>query len=101
MQREDVERLEADLLRLAYECDEQGEGWQEDGPLIREAATALRALLAERDAAFSAGQDAERERCWTLAMDAYEVWWRRSVATAYDPLRELADKIGRTAKPRP
>lgn len=62
MQREDVERLEADLLRLAYECDEQGEGWQEDGPLLREAATALRALLAERDAAFAAGQESMRER---------------------------------------
>ena len=58
-------------------------------------------LEAERDAAFAAGQDAERERCWTLAMDAHEVWWRRGVATAYEPLRELADKIGCPAKPHP
>ena len=62
MQREDVERMEADLLRLAYECDEQGEGWEEDGPMLRDAVVALRTLLAERDATFAAGQEEMRER---------------------------------------
>ena len=102
MQRKDVERLEADLLRLAYECDEQGEGWEKDGPILRETAAALRALLAERDAAFAAGQEEMRERAVAAARkrkveitDNYTGGWTTCAVRILDELQSLP------IKPRP
>lgn len=53
MKREDVERLAARLDKLSPRY-----GNRDDA----ETAAALRALLAERDAAFAAGQESMRER---------------------------------------
>ena len=59
MQREDVERLATELDRQDEYAPLGHMGW--------EAAAALRALLAERDAAFAAGQEEMRERAAEVA----------------------------------
>lgn len=56
MQREDVEHMRVNLMRVAYDCSEEP-GWEHDAPLLRNAASYLAALLDRAERA-----EAERHR---------------------------------------
>lgn len=50
----------------------------------------LTAALAEAE---TRGAERMREAAWLAAMNVHEVWWRRSVHSAYHAVQEAADKI--------
>ncbi len=92
MQREDVERLARLLDALSGDCAHT-DGWEDGGATCTEAAAALRALLAERDAAIAAAPQPAPDR------EALGEWLDREFSawneTSFDtPLTDyLADAL--------
>ena len=68
MQLKDVERLARLLDALSGDCAHT-DGWEDGGATCTEAANALRALLAERDAALAAGQKEMQDEAAIVAVD--------------------------------
>lgn len=68
MQREDVERLARLLDALSGDCAHT-DGWEDGGATCTEAAAALRALLAERDAL--QGQLNDLRNGWAKSVKAH------------------------------
>lgn len=101
MQRKDAERLARLLDALSGDCAHT-DGGEDGGATCTEAATALRALLAERDAAFAAGQEDMRERAAAEISD----WDLASMSGINDPEDEVTDYVvsalrALSIKPRP
>lgn len=99
MQRKDVERLARLLDALSGDCAHT-DGWADGGATCTEAAAALRALLAERDAAFAAGPQSavaicKRVRSEEAENDDQAVGALECAIAIMDEVNALA------AKPRP
>lgn len=92
MQREDVERLARLLDALSGDCAHT-DGWEDGGATCTEAAAALRALLAERDAL--QGQLDDLRNGWANSVKAHsEALAERDAAFAagQEEMRDRAAK---------